>query len=135
MEKKSGSGIRNERPRSFFRELRNSFMLKILKFFLTLDPGWKISDPGSGIRINIPDPQQWLGISWCQEEDDESAGMDTLDLLEREAERKRKRRYDSPEESRTRGRDSPESKRKKRGEDGTRKRKRTEDDSAGNQMR
>jgi hypothetical protein len=75
--------------------------------------------------------------------------MDTLDLLEREAERKRKRRYDSPEESRirgrdspeesrTRGRDSPESKRKKRGEDspdGTRKRKRTEDDSGGNQMR
>jgi hypothetical protein len=76
--------------------------------------------------------------------------MDTLDLLEREAERKRKRRYDSPEddsrirgrdspeESRTRGRDSPESKRKKRGEDspdGARKRKRTEDDSAGNQMR
>jgi hypothetical protein len=110
---------------------------------------------GSG--INIPDPQHWLGISWCQEEDDESAGMDTLDLLEREAERKRKRRYDSPEESmvrgrdspeesrtrgrdspeesRIRGRDSPESKRKKRGEDGTRKRKRTEDDSAGNQMR
>ena len=61
--------------------------------------------------------------------------MDTLDLLEREAERKRKRRYDSPEESRVRGRDSPESKRKKRGDDGTRKRKRTEDDSGGNQMR
>ncbi len=64
--------------------------------------------------------------------------MDTLDLLEREAERKRKRRYDSPEESRTRGCDSPESKRKKRREDspdGTRKRKRTEDDSGGNQMR
>jgi hypothetical protein len=64
--------------------------------------------------------------------------MDTLDLLEREAERKRKRRYDSPEKSRTRGRDSPECKRKKRWEDssdGTRKRKRTEDDSGGNQMR
>jgi hypothetical protein len=64
--------------------------------------------------------------------------MDTLDLLEREAERKRKRRYDSPEESRVRGRDSPEIKRKKRvkeSPDGTRKRKRTEDDSGGNQMR
>jgi hypothetical protein len=75
--------------------------------------------------------------------------MDTLDLLEREAERKRKRRYDSPEESRVRGRDSaeessiqsrdsPECKRKKRGEEspgGRRKRKRTEDDSGGNQMR
>ncbi len=44
------------------------FGLKILKFFdadpdprsgilLTRDPGWKNSDPGSG--INIPDPQQW----------------------------------------------------------------------------
>ncbi len=100
--------------------------------------------PGYG--LNIPDPQHWLGISWCQEED-ESAGMDTLDLLEREAERKRKRRYDSPEESRVRGRDSPEEsrsrdspecKRKKRGEEspgGTRKRKRREDDSGGNQMR
>jgi hypothetical protein len=65
--------------------------------------------------------------------------MDTLDLLEREAERKRKRRYDSPEDdSRIRGRDSPECKRKKRGEespDGTSKRKRTDDDSGGNQMR
>jgi hypothetical protein len=26
--------------------------------FLTLDPGWKNSDPGSG--INIPDPQHCL---------------------------------------------------------------------------
>jgi hypothetical protein len=49
----------------------NFFVFKILKFFdvdpesfLTLDPGWKNSDPGSGINIpdpgsgiNIPDPQ------------------------------------------------------------------------------
>jgi hypothetical protein len=48
--------------------LETIFGLKILKFFgadsdpgifLTLDPGWKNSDPGSG--INIPDPQH------CQE--------------------------------------------------------------------
>jgi hypothetical protein len=35
------------------------FGLKILKFF-DADPGWKNSDPGSG--INIPDPQH------CQQE-------------------------------------------------------------------
>jgi hypothetical protein len=42
---KSGSGIRDEHPRSFFRELRNNFFgAKILKFF-DADP-----DPGSWIR-------------------------------------------------------------------------------------
>jgi hypothetical protein len=63
--KKSGSGsvIRNEDLRTFFRDPRNSFSgaVKILKFFdadpdpgygifLTLDPGWKNLDPGSGIK-------------------------------------------------------------------------------------
>jgi hypothetical protein len=49
--KKSGSGMRDEHPRSFFQELRNRFLrLKILlKFFyaypgsgnfFTLDSGW-----------------------------------------------------------------------------------------------
>jgi hypothetical protein len=62
MGKKSGSGIqiRDEQPRSYFRELRNHFFgIKILKFFdadprsgirdgKNLDPGWK--KLGSGIR-------------------------------------------------------------------------------------
>jgi hypothetical protein len=62
----SGSGIRDEQPRSYFLELRHHFLVKILKFF-DADPGWrqfgsgigdgKKSDPGSG--INIPDPQHW----------------------------------------------------------------------------
>jgi hypothetical protein len=45
--------IRDEHPGSYFRELRNNFWIKMLKFlnadagiFLTLDPGWKNSDPG-----------------------------------------------------------------------------------------
>jgi hypothetical protein len=42
----SGSGIRDEEPRSYFLELRNHFFgffgVKILKFF--------DEDPGSGIR-------------------------------------------------------------------------------------
>jgi hypothetical protein len=62
--------IRDGHPRLFFRGLRNSFFgLKILtcKFFdadsdpgsgifLTWiqDPGWKNSDPGSGIKIQDP---------------------------------------------------------------------------------
>jgi hypothetical protein len=54
--------IRDEHSGSYFRELRNNFLGKILKFFdadadleifSTLDPGWKKF--GSG--INIPDPQ------------------------------------------------------------------------------
>jgi hypothetical protein len=62
----SGSGIRNEQPGSHFLELRNHFFsVKILKFF-DADPGWKKfgsvlngkkSVSGSGIRKNIPDPQ------------------------------------------------------------------------------
>jgi hypothetical protein len=66
----SGSGIRDEPPGSYFLELRNNFFgffgVKILKYFDadpgsrirdgdSSDPGWKKSDPGSG--INIPDPQ------------------------------------------------------------------------------
>jgi hypothetical protein len=45
MGKKSGSGIwiRDEKPGSYFRELRNNFLeLKILKFFY--------ADPGSGME-------------------------------------------------------------------------------------
>jgi hypothetical protein len=48
--------------------LETIFWVKILKFFdadasgpgnlLTLNPGWKNSDPGSG--KTIPDPQHWL---------------------------------------------------------------------------
>jgi hypothetical protein len=43
--KKFGSGINI--PDHFSRELRNKqfLWLKILKFFLTWDPGWKNSDP------------------------------------------------------------------------------------------
>jgi hypothetical protein len=54
----SGSGIRDEQPGSYFLELRNHFLVKILKFFYA-DPRSGIrdgnkSDPGSG--INTPDP-------------------------------------------------------------------------------
>jgi hypothetical protein len=75
MGKKSGFGIRDEHPGSYFGELRNNFFgLKYLnslmripirdpEFFLPWirDPSWKNSDPGSG--INIPDPQYWLYIN------------------------------------------------------------------------
>jgi hypothetical protein len=67
--KKSGSRIRDEQSESYFRELRNQFFgLKYLNSMMRIrdigsgmekiqiwDPGWKKSDPGSG--INIPDPQ------------------------------------------------------------------------------
>jgi hypothetical protein len=61
MGKKSRFGsrirIRDERLGSYFREHGNNFWVKTLKFFdadadpdqgifLTLDPGWKKSDPG-----------------------------------------------------------------------------------------
>ncbi len=45
----SGSGIRDEHPISYFRQLRNNFLgVKILKFFDS-DPdlGWINSNPGS----------------------------------------------------------------------------------------
>jgi hypothetical protein len=63
----SGSGIRDEQPRSYFLELRNHFFgifgVKILKFFdedlgsgmetvQIRDPGWK--KVGSGIRDKDP---------------------------------------------------------------------------------
>jgi hypothetical protein len=74
-ESASGSGIRDEQPRSYCLELRNYFFgffgVKILKFF-DADPGsgmetvlirdGKKSDPGSW--INIPDPQH--GFFGCQ---------------------------------------------------------------------
>jgi hypothetical protein len=56
MGKKSGSGIRDEHLRLFFRKLRNSFRVKILEFFdadpdiqnlLTLDPGSGMEKFGS----------------------------------------------------------------------------------------
>jgi hypothetical protein len=78
MGKKSEPGIRirDEQPGSCFRELRNNFWVKILKFF-DADPrsgmeklGSGMETFGSGIRdeknldpgsgINIPDPQHWI---------------------------------------------------------------------------
>jgi len=66
MEKKSGSGMNI--PDNFSESLLTGFWVKntVLIFFdadldsgsLTRDPGWKNSDPGSG--INIPDPQHCL---------------------------------------------------------------------------
>jgi hypothetical protein len=65
MGKQLRSGIRDEYPGSYFRELRNNFLgLEILNslmrmriqdlgIFFTIDPIWKKF--GSG--INIPDPQ------------------------------------------------------------------------------
>jgi hypothetical protein len=55
-----GIRIQGEHPRSFFRELRNSFWLKTLKFFdadpgpgifLALDPGSRMKKK-SGSRLN-----------------------------------------------------------------------------------
>jgi hypothetical protein len=54
----SGSGINIEQPGLYFRELRNNFWVKILKFF-DADPGWK--EFGSG--INIPDPHHCLQVN------------------------------------------------------------------------
>jgi hypothetical protein len=47
--------IRNEQPRSYFRELETIFWVKILKFF-DADPGWKNSNLGSCMeKIRIRD--------------------------------------------------------------------------------
>jgi hypothetical protein len=55
--KKSGSGYGMNIPDHLSKSLETEFGLKILKYFyadpgsgiyLTLDPGWKNSDPGSG---------------------------------------------------------------------------------------
>jgi hypothetical protein len=66
MVKKSGSGsgiqIRDEQPRSYFRELRNHFFgLKCLNSLMRIRDG-KNSGPGSG--INIPDPliMRWMNF-------------------------------------------------------------------------
>ncbi len=66
---KSGSGMNI--PDHFFDSLETVFWVRILRIFdadpdpgsgifLTLDPGWTNSAPGSG--INIPDPHHWIFI-------------------------------------------------------------------------
>jgi hypothetical protein len=50
MENKSGSGMRDEHPRSFFQELRSRFfgLKKMLQKFFDADPGYGIFfDSGS----------------------------------------------------------------------------------------
>ncbi len=62
--------ILDEHSGSFFLELSNNFVVKILKLFIRMririrDPGIFLSmDPGSG--INIPDPQHWASLGKCQ---------------------------------------------------------------------
>ncbi len=65
---RSGSGIRDEQPGSYFLELRNHFFgLKYLNSLMRIrdpgwkqfgpgirDPGWKKVDPGSGLRDKHP---------------------------------------------------------------------------------
>jgi hypothetical protein len=47
---RSGNRIRDEQPGSYYRELRNNFWVKILKFF--------DADPGFGMeKIRIRDPE------------------------------------------------------------------------------
>jgi hypothetical protein len=47
--------IRDEHPGSYFRELRNIFWVKILKFFASdPDSGWKYLDPRSGTSYRHP---------------------------------------------------------------------------------
>jgi hypothetical protein len=66
MGKKSGSGSGMKNPDHISGSFETIFWVKILKFFdvdqgsrmekiRIRDPGWKNSDPGSGIKI--PDPQ------------------------------------------------------------------------------
>ncbi len=53
------SGIRDEQPGTYFLELRNHFFgLKYLNSLMRIrDPGWKNSDPGSGMeKFRIRDP-------------------------------------------------------------------------------
>jgi hypothetical protein len=50
----SGIRIWDEQPRSYFRELRNNFLVEYLNSLMRIRDG-KNSDPGS--EINIPDPQ------------------------------------------------------------------------------
>jgi hypothetical protein len=72
MGKKSGTGsgirIRDEQPRSYFRELRNNFFVKILKFF--------DADPGSGMeKIRILDPRSGLKKIRIRDKHPESATL------------------------------------------------------------
>jgi hypothetical protein len=59
MGKKSGSGtgirIRDKQPGSYFRELKKQFLgLKYLNSLMWIrDPGWKKSDPGSGMEKSL----------------------------------------------------------------------------------
>jgi hypothetical protein len=81
---RSGSRVRTEHPRSYFRELKNYFWgLKTLKsscadpdpgseIFLTLDPVSGMEKFGSG--INIPDPQHCL---LHREKNDKKRGQDS----------------------------------------------------------
>jgi hypothetical protein len=55
--KKSGSESGMNNPDHISDSLETIIWFKILKFF-NADPGWKNSEPGSG--INILDPQHWL---------------------------------------------------------------------------
>jgi hypothetical protein len=65
---RSGITIRDEHPGSFFRELRNNFRVKILKFF-DMDPdprsgggGWKYSDPDILGKTYLNEDQCWTRI-------------------------------------------------------------------------
>jgi hypothetical protein len=50
----------NEQPGKYFYSLETIIWVKILKFFFDADPGSRMVNLGSGIRvINIPDPQHW----------------------------------------------------------------------------
>jgi hypothetical protein len=68
---KSWSGIRSGKniPDHISESVETIFWLKIQilwcgsGIFLTLDPGWKNSDPGFG--INIPGPQHWNTVLKC----------------------------------------------------------------------
>jgi hypothetical protein len=56
MGKKSGSGSGMNNPDHISESLETMFWVKILKFF-DADPGWKSSDPGSGMeKIRFRDP-------------------------------------------------------------------------------
>jgi hypothetical protein len=55
MDKKSGSGANN--PDHISESFESILLAKILKFF-DVDPGWKNSNPGSGMeKIRIRDVQ------------------------------------------------------------------------------
>ncbi len=69
--KKSGIRIRDEQPRSYFRELNHFLGLKYLNSLMRIRDGKKLY-PGS--KINIPDPQQCFFYLWCGKFTAEVAG-------------------------------------------------------------